>query len=147
MKRLFWLHDECLRKPADLQPKERWIVIWDTEYFNNQAWSLKRQVFIYETLCALAQQGCEVVHGESVDSLLAFHQQGFDIVTQRAQDPILHALVTRVQQAIPQLTQQQQPGLVDYEDMPPPKRFFHFWNKVETSLLGEKQKSTHHRVR
>jgi hypothetical protein len=147
MNRVFWLHDECLRQPAGLSSTDRWVYVWDDAYFNHQAWSLKRQVFIYETLCELAHQGCEVYQGSTLEVLMMLKQSGLDVMTQAPQDPVLQSLVDSIKQELADLVLTPPPALVDYPTQVAPKRFFQYWKKVETSLLGDSQPSTHHRVR
>jgi len=147
MSRVFWLHDEGLTQPQALGATDRWVYFWDLAYFDNQAWSLKRQVFIYETLCELAQQGCEVYQGDTIEGLVALRQSGFELVTQTPQDPVLRGLVDILVQRVPDLVLKSAPRLVDSSKPLAPKRFFHYWKKVEKTLLGEVQPTTHHRVR
>lgn len=149
MNRLFWVHDECLRRPVDLAAEDRWIYLWDTAYFNRQAWSFKRQLFIYETLCELAEQGCEIYQADTLAGLAEWLQNhsASQIVTQEASDPMLHQLISQAAQRFEQLQIQSAPGLVTVNFDLAPKRFFHYWKKVEKSLLGEKQKNIHQRVR
>ncbi|WFE68936.1 hypothetical protein P8S54_01165 [Thiomicrospira sp. R3] len=147
MARLFWLHDECLTRPRDLNPEDRWVYIWDQTYFNKQAWSLKRQVFVYETLCELADLGCEVYQADILEGLHRLLEQGCEeILTPAAQDPILSELIETAQQAIASLQLRSVDEWVSIDD-PAPKRFFHYWKKVEKQLLSETQLTTHHRVR
>ncbi|WP_044407902.1 hypothetical protein [Thiomicrospira microaerophila] len=149
MSRLFWLHDECLAKPADCQPADRWVYIWDQAYFNNQAWSAKRLFFIFETLVDLAQQGAEIYQAPTASGLTALvEQHGFEqVITFSANDPVLNQLIVDVQLKIPHLTCMAQPGLVDRDLLKPAKRFFQYWKQVEKPLLGEKLTTTHQRVR
>jgi hypothetical protein len=136
MSRVFWLHDGCLARPMDLQPGERWLYIWDAHYFEQQAWSLKRQVFIYETLCELAQQGCEVYGGATVDGLAEVLAEGDELITYATQDPILQTWINRVCFALPTVRLLPLPGLLTVPQAPPLKRFFHYWKQVEKPLLG-----------
>ncbi|MGC9385477.1 MAG: hypothetical protein ACP5D0_00905 [Hydrogenovibrio sp.] len=147
MSRIFWVHDECLHRPADLAAGDRWVYIWDADYIADQAWSLKRQVFLYETLCALAEQGCEVVGGETVTVMKNTAFQAGDWVTECAQDPVLQALMARAQCVLPRLKILFPPGLVDSSVPLPLRRFFPYWKTVEPLLLGARRTETHHRVR
>ncbi|MFA6700251.1 MAG: hypothetical protein WCS28_08780 [Thiomicrospira sp.] len=136
MRRVFWLHDACLQRPLDLRVGDRWVYIWDVDYIHQQAWSLKRQVFIYETLCELAQQGCEVYAADTVVGLADLLDEKTELVTYAAQDPILQVLINRVCLAWPNLRLQPIAGLLNLEQAPPLKRFFHYWKRVEKPLLG-----------
>lgn len=147
MSRLFWLHDECLRQPQGLSANDRWVYVWDNGYLSHQAWSLKRQVFIYETLCEMAQQGCELYQGNTLEVLVELKQTGVELITQAPLDPILTSLVDSLKQGLPDLVLNTPPVLVDYPSKHTPKRFFQYWKKVEKPLLASRQASTHQRVR
>ncbi|UQB41623.1 hypothetical protein JX580_08040 [Thiomicrospira microaerophila] len=147
MKRVFWLHDESLHRPKMIRPEDRWVFIWDQSYLNSQAWSFKRQVFLFESVTELAQQGCEVYQADTLSALQTLVVgQEIELVVQRAQDPLLQHLIEQVQQQFNPLSLQTPPGLVALGEFRP-KRFFHYWKQVETSLLGDRQPSTHYRVR
>lgn len=67
---IIWLHDEALRithpvfsaAPEDTKA----IFIWNDQYFRQQNFSLKRLVFIYETLCDLP---IKIISGNTLDVL------------------------------------------------------------------------------
>lgn len=144
---MFWLHDESLHRPRAISPQDRWVFIWDQSYFNSQAWSFKRQVFLFESITELAQQGCEVYQADTLTALQTLVAgQEIELVVQRAQDPLLQRLVEQVQRRVNPLSLQNAPSLVELGEFRS-KRFFHYWKQVETSLLGDRQSSTHYRVR
>ena len=64
---LIWLHEEALRSTHPVftaAPKgTKAIFIWDDEYLRQLDYSLKRLVFIYETLCDLP---IDILRGDTV---------------------------------------------------------------------------------
>lgn len=70
---ILWLHDKALRisHPVFLHaPKQaKAIFIWDDAYFKRCDYSLKRLVFIYETLCTLP---VEIIQGDTLTELKTF---------------------------------------------------------------------------
>ena len=67
--KLLWVHDKALRFGSDFcEANESFkaIHIWDDEYYRTQRYSLKRLVFIYETLLELP---LEIIHGNTLDIL------------------------------------------------------------------------------
>ncbi len=64
---LIWLHEEALRvtHPVFRAAPEgtRAIYVWDDEYLRQLDYSLKRLVFMYETLCELP---VEILRGDTV---------------------------------------------------------------------------------
>ncbi len=134
MKTIYWLHDESLCLPKDFDSaNDALIFIWDGDYFAQQGWSLKRLVFIYETLCELP---IEIWHGDTLETLSALMQskQPSQLSVQEAIDPNLNQLINSVVKAIPmQLTQRIQ--WIDETKLKPCKRFYAYWQQVETQCL------------
>ena len=67
--KLLLVHDKALRSGLDVyEPSESFkaVHIWDDEYYRSQRYSLKRLVFIYETLLDLP---LEIIHGNTLDIL------------------------------------------------------------------------------
>lgn len=68
------LHEKSLRIPNTvierLTEDIKVIYVWDDEYYKNRGYSLKRLVFIYESLCTLPVQ---ILRGNTVDILNSFN--------------------------------------------------------------------------
>jgi hypothetical protein len=64
-REIIWVHDKALNHSSlqALGANTRAIFIWDDEYFQNRLYSLKRLVFIYETLC---QMPVEIIKGDTL---------------------------------------------------------------------------------
>ena len=64
---LIWLHEEALRTSHPVfkaAPQgTRAIFIWDDDYLQKLSYSLKRLVFVYETLCSLP---VDIIRGDTV---------------------------------------------------------------------------------
>ena len=71
------LHEKSLRIPNTvierLTGDTKVIYVWDDEYYKNRGYSLKRLVFIYESLCTLPVQ---ILRGNTVDILNSFNPKG-----------------------------------------------------------------------
>lgn len=134
MKRLFWLHDENLSLPLDLTEEDQLIYIWDNAYLNAQAWSFKRQLFIYESLCELP---VTIWQGDTCQVLLELSQTtSFDeIRVQTALDPILQQLIRQASALLPTLVQTPYPQLFAEYQLKPCQRFHAYWKQV-APLLG-----------
>lgn len=69
-KPLIWLHEEALRvtHPVFKAAPEgtRAVFIWDDHYLQKLDYSLKRLVFIYETLCNLP---VDIIRGDTLSSV------------------------------------------------------------------------------
>ena len=68
------LHEKSLRIPNTvvglLNKDTKVIYVWDDEYYKNRGYSLKRLVFIYESLCTLPVQ---ILRGNTADILNSFN--------------------------------------------------------------------------
>jgi hypothetical protein len=146
MSILYWLHDECLKQPEGFKAGDRLVYIWDAGYFNDQAWSFKRLVFLYECLCSL---GCEIYQAEDINALRQLIEQNdtSTMITWQAHDPILARRIQKAKQHHPSLQVLPQTSLVAMHIQPPVKRFFHYWKRVEKSLTGQHSQNARHRVK
>ena len=68
------LHEKSLRIPNTvierLTEDTKVIYVWDDEYYKNRGYSLKRLVFIYESLCTLPVQ---ILRGNAAEILTSFN--------------------------------------------------------------------------
>ena len=68
------LHEKSLRIPNTvvglLNKDTKVIYVWDDEYYKNRGYSLKRLVFIYESLCKLPVQ---ILRGDTTQILTSFN--------------------------------------------------------------------------
>ena len=135
---LIWLHEEALRKshPVFLTAPENTqaLFIWDDNYFKQRGYSLKRLVFIYETLCTLP---ITIFQGDILDVLTQYNPSILYIP---------YSYSDFVQNVACKLS-----GLVKIEwvddepfvNLPQKsafKRFFQYWKKAEKFALTENGK-------
>ena len=128
MADLIWLHEGALRRThpvfAAADRAAMAVFIWDEERLAASHVGLKRQLFIYETLGALA---------EALLPRLAEVQSASRILMPASLDPAMLASFGAARQAAPGL------GFEMIEDTPfvtlanPPDlgRFFRYWNKAK----------------
>lgn len=130
---IIWLHEEALRitHPVfDAAPEgSKAIFVWDDEYLRQSNYSLKRLIFIYETLCELP---IEIIQGDTIN------------VIQTMAPSILYAPNTchpRIVDLIGKLKLVTNVKLVEDEPFvvikkpTPLSRFFQYWKKVEKSVF------------
>lgn len=140
--RLFWLHDEALAKPDDYRAGDRLVYLWDANYFAQQAWSLKRRVFIYECLVALK---AEIYVGKPSAFWPAFWAQQAQSLGQGSEpivyvaaalDPVLQAWLASCPSEV-RLEVQSNPSHFLLPELQPTrlKRFSHFW-PAQAKALG-----------
>lgn len=89
---LIWLHEESLRtthpvfNAAPVGTKA--IFIWDDAYFKSTNYSLKRLVFIYETLCDLP---VDIIYGDSLQVIKEFSPTNLYIP--KTNNPLLEEII------------------------------------------------------
>ncbi len=144
MKRLFWLHDESLCVPRQANSGDLLVFCWHPAYFEQQGWSLKRLVFIYESLCSLP---VSIYAGEPSELLQALKQQHplSEILIQQPLDPLLTAQLENLSQAHA-VTFYPAPSMLDDSHIKPSKRFYTYWQQVAQQLgQTSPQKTQFHR--
>jgi hypothetical protein len=130
---LVWLHDEALSGTHPVfstAPKNsRVIFIWDEAIFQKRNWSLKRLVFLYESLCDLK---VEILRG---DTELIFNQfSNLKIYVAESADPVTRAQIQSVAKTRPvQIVPNQ--IFAEFKSYKEPQRFFQYWKKIEASAL------------
>lgn len=145
--KVFWLHDEALHKPDAYQTGDRLVYLWDPNYFAQQAWSLKRRVFIYECLVALQ---AEIYVASPTSFWREFFAQASDVSPElfvaEALDPQLQAWLAEMPAGI-RVQIYRNPSLFLQADWQPSrlKRFSHFWPAQAKRLGLSAYKSSKHR--
>jgi hypothetical protein len=126
---LIWLHEEALRithpvfKAAHTQTKA--VYVWDDEYLRKTNYSLKRLVFIYETLCDLP---VDILHGDTLGVIRELEPSALFVPA--TNNPLILNIITSLKTVAPFQIIEEEPFAV----MSKPKdfsRFFQYWNKVE----------------
>ena len=130
---IIWLHDKALRisHPVFLNASKqaKAIFIWDDAYFKQCDYSLKRLVFIYETLCTLP---VEIIQGDTLNELKMFVPA--TIYVPYDYDPYIQ----NVLQTLSTLTKVKiisDEPFVMISNKANFKRFSQYWKKVGSSAL------------
>jgi len=130
---IIWLHEEALRtshpvfRAAPTEAKA--IYVWDDAYFRRVNYSLKRLIFIYETLCALP---VDIIFGNTPDILRELAPTTLYIPA--TNNPLILEIITELKTIT---------SVQIYEDeafVVPKKsadfiRFFQYWNKAEKTAF------------
>ena len=93
--KLLLVHDKALRSCLDVYEASesfKAVHIWDDEYYRSQKYSLKRLVFIYETLLDLP---LEIIHGNTLDILSG--ENSDHIVIPYSGDQVLKTLFSKIE--------------------------------------------------
>ena len=123
--RIWWVHEKALFVPSH---EVRCVHVWDEAYYQSRGYSLKRMVFIYESLCHLS---VDIVIGDTHTVLTEF-QKPIDIP--QTADAGIRSLVSVLQQHT-SVHWVQVPQLVDMdmsEDFP---RFFRYWKQAQKTAF------------
>ena len=144
MADLIWLHEGALRRThpvfAAADRAAMAVFIWDEDRLAASHVGLKRQLFIYETLGALADEMTLEIHAGKAELLLprlAEVKSASRILVPASPDPAMLASFGAVRRAAPGL------GFEMIEDTPfvtlpnPPDlgRFFRYWNKAKKGAM------------
>jgi deoxyribodipyrimidine photo-lyase len=130
MRKLIWLHEDCLRETHNLFREAgaaRAVFVWDDGYFKTMHYGLKRRVFIYETLCALP---VDIIAGDTLDCLRRLADTADEIVTGKTPNPALKQLMEKLR-ADKKVTAIADAPFVQMDSPPDLKRFFKYWNKAK----------------
>jgi hypothetical protein len=130
---IIWLHEDALRithpvfkaAPADA----RVIHIWDDAYLQAAGYSLKRLVFIYETLCALP---LDIIRG---DMAAVFSDSNIgDMYVPSSINPTVQKIIAAVspEKKVTVVTEEAFVTIAKPRDF---TRFFQYWGKAEKSAF------------
>jgi len=132
-KTVIWVHEKALNKEHkalhNLDDQSLAIFIWDDEYFRNRSYSLKRLVFIYETLC---QMPLVLARGNTfaqIESLAPAR-----IKTFATADSHIRQIIDKLSLTYDVEIIKPQPFITLAEDKQY-KRFFSYWNQAQKSAF------------
>lgn len=126
---LIWLHEEALRlshpafKAAPNGTKA--IYVWDDAYFRQANYSLKRLIFIYETLCELP---VDIIRGNTLDVIHEFAPPTLYIPA--TNNPLILDIIASLEQTV-SLKIVEDEAFVVIKKPSEFRRFFQYWNKAE----------------
>ena len=130
---IIWLNEQTLRLSNPVfskAPKNaRPIFIWDDEYFQNCGYSLKRLVFIYETLCELS---IEIIHGKTLEILV--NLKTTELFIPVSNNSFVRKLITQIPKNI-NINLVEDDNFVIINDKTEFKRFFQYWNKAKKTAF------------
>ena len=130
---LIWLHDKALSQshPAldELNESTRVIHVWDDAYYQSRSYSLKRLVFIYETLCELP---VEIIHGNTTDVLQTLRPD--KLIIPYTADTFIKKLSDELSQIAEVEIVKEKPFVAVAPDEAF-KRFFKYWNKAKKTAF------------
>ena len=130
--KLLLVHDKALRSGLDIYEASesfKAVHIWDDEYYRSQRYSLKRLVFIYETLLDLP---LEIIQGNTLDIL---SEENFDhIVIPYSGDQVLKTLFSKIEK-IKTVQYLFETSFVKIDRTVEFKRFFKYWNHAKKTAF------------
>lgn len=132
-KKIFWLHEKALSGVLSnkLHDDYKLLFIWDEQYFQNRNYSLKRLVFIYETLCDLS---VEIIKGDTLEVMNGLAP--VEIAT-------FFPVDTEIKKITDKLSKKHQVEIINpqpfvcVDDKLEFKRFFKYWNKAQKTAFLE----------
>ena len=108
MADLVWLHEEALRLThpvfAAAGPDAACVFVWDAARLAESHVGLKRQLFIYETLCGMASARAMEIHqgqAELVLPHLAEVAGAGRVLVPASPDPVIRAAIAGLRRAVP----------------------------------------------
>lgn len=133
-----WVHGDCLspHSPAlQAYPDAPALWVWDDALLNAWDISLKRIVFIYESLLELP---VTIRRGDVVDELRRFveQQQVECVVTVESPSPRFVDICRGVEKFAEVEVLPVQPFLVDFDGQLDLKRFSRYWRKAQRYAMG-----------
>ncbi|MEI6833534.1 MAG: hypothetical protein WCL28_06025 [bacterium] len=130
---LIWLHEEALRTAHPVfkaAPQgTRTIFAWDDDYLQKSGYSLKRLVFIYETLCELP---VDIIRGDTVSVIKELGPS--QLYIPESHKPHIVSLINRLKlittvEIINDDEFVKVPDTIDF------KRFFKYWGLAEKNAF------------
>lgn len=132
---LILLHEEALRITHPVfhsaPPNTNAIFVWDDAYFRAANYSLKRLIFIYETLCALP---VEIIHADTLSAVRRLAPSTLYIPATR------NPLIVSTLQALLSETDVRMIEDEPFVKIKNPidfRRFFQYWKKVEKHVFTQ----------
>ena len=131
---LFYIHDKALGSDSSIfcrtNSETKAVFIWDDYYFKQRGYSLKRLVFIYETLCSMP---VDIIYGTTGDVINMLAPK--KIITSFTADLPIQKIFKDISKQF-ELEFVYQPSFSQIDDSFEFKRFFKYWNKARKSALS-----------
>ena len=130
---LVWLHEEALRMTHPVfkiaPERTKAISVWDDAYFRQANYSLKRLIFIYETLCELP---VDIIHGNTLDVIRELAPPALYIPA--TNNPLIVNIIASIEATVPVKVVEDE----DFVVIKKPSefdRFFQYWNKAKKTAF------------
>ena len=130
---LLYIHDKGL---GDYHPifsrmnaNSKAVFIWDDAFFKRRCYSLKRLVFIYETLCSMP---IEIYYGDTKNIIKEISPE--KILTPFTIDLPIMAIINEISEQF-ELEFVYPPSFVQIDENIDFIRFFKYWNKAKKTAL------------
>ncbi len=132
-KTIFWVHDQAMNsKQCELEISDnetQAVFIWDNSYFYDRSYSLKRLIFIYETLCQLP---VEIIEGDTLSVIQAW--MPLKIKTFYTVDSKLNLIIQQLSKSY-QVEIIKPVFLAQIDSDRQFKRFFNYWNSAQKTAF------------
>ena len=130
---LLYIHDKGLgdNQPifSRMTPDSKALFIWDDAYFKKRNYSLKRLVFIYETLISMP---VEIVHGKTLEIVKEIAPK--KVITPYTPDLELRLLIREMSREF-ELEFVYPKAFAHIDDKFDFTRFFKYWNKAKKTAF------------
>lgn len=130
---LIWLHPEALRMTHpvfEIAPAgTRAIFVWDDACLQSANYSLKRLIFLYESLCRLQ---VEILQGDTCEIIQTIHPTL--LYAPASHHPLWASLMKKFAVSVPVEIIADAPFSALSAHVAE-RRFFRYWNKAEKSVL------------
>ena len=130
---LIWLHEEALRLSHPVFKAvpngTKAIYVWDDVYFHESNYSLKRLIFIYETLCELP---IDIIRGNTLDVIRELAPPTLYIPA--TNNPLIVNIIASLEPTI-SLKIVEDEAFVVIKKPSEFRRFFQYWNKAEKTAF------------
>ena len=130
---LIWVHEEALRMTHPLfkaaPERTKAIYVWDDDYFRAVNYSLKRLIFIYETLCELP---IDIIRGNTLDVIRELAPPALYIPA--TNNALILNIIESLEAAFPVTVVEDETFVVIKKPIEF-RRFFQYWNKAEKTAF------------
>lgn len=128
---IIWLHDKALNALPLINQNEqlKTYYIWDEHYFKSRSYTLKRLVFIYETLCEMP---ILIIKGNTVDVIDSLKPH--TIKTWHTPDTVVKGIMRQLSDNHSVEIIKPKP-FVDVSEKDDFIRFFKYWNKAKKTAF------------
>lgn len=130
--RIFWIHHLGLRTapPYESSAGDAYIFVWDNQLFERLGYTLKRLVFIYETLCEMP---VDIVQGNTLEILAML--EGDDITTWHSDAPDIQSVIGQLEAKNKKVHRLHENPFCSVDPQEEFRRFSKYWPKAEKTAL------------